>query len=64
MKSICKFLKKDFYTQEKLNINIVIKGNFITIDNWFYNVPLIQSLLQDEQLTVIGTIKKNKRNSK
>jgi len=33
----------------------------ITTDNWFTNIPLTQKLLKDYKLTVIGTIKKNKR---
>lgn len=50
----------DFYVK---NLVKSIKGSNcnLTMDNWFCNVPLIQSLLHDDKLTVIGTIKKNKR---
>lgn len=46
----------DFYVK---NLVKSIKGSNrnLTMDNWFCNVPLIQSLLHDDKLTVIGTIK-------
>jgi len=31
------------------------------MDNWFCNIPLVLSFLKEEKLTVIETIKKNKR---
>ncbi|XP_060879204.1 piggyBac transposable element-derived protein 4-like [Metopolophium dirhodum] len=50
----------DFYVK---NLVKSIKGSNrnLTMDNWFCNVPHIQSLLHDDKPTVIGTIKKNKR---
>lgn len=41
----------------------IIKGSHrnITVDNWFTSVPLAQNLLKEFGLTLIGTIKKNKR---
>ncbi|KAB0805147.1 hypothetical protein PPYR_02117, partial [Photinus pyralis] len=35
-------------------------GRNITMDNWFTSIPLVKKLL-DHNLTVIGTIRKNKR---
>ncbi|KAG8223927.1 hypothetical protein J437_LFUL003735 [Ladona fulva] len=32
----------------------------VTVDNWFTSVPLAEDLLQSK-LTLVGTIKKNKR---
>lgn len=36
-------------------------GRNITIDNWFTSVPLAVDLLQNHKITVVGTIRKNKR---
>lgn len=36
-------------------------GRNLTLDNWFTSVPLVETLLKDFKLTVIGTIRKNKR---
>jgi len=47
----------DFYV-DKLVISIKSSNQNLTMDNWFCNVSLILSLLYDEKLTVIGTIKK------
>ena len=33
----------------------------ITMDNWFTSIPLVQILLREHKLTVIGTLRKNKR---
>ncbi|XP_063222178.1 piggyBac transposable element-derived protein 4-like isoform X4 [Bacillus rossius redtenbacheri] len=36
-------------------------GRNVTTDNWFTSYPLAISLLQDHKLTLLGTIRKNKR---
>lgn len=40
----------------------IIKGSGrnLTIDNWFTSIPLVEKLLKDFKLTVIGTLRKNK----
>lgn len=45
---------------ERLIEPIVNTGRNVTMDNWFTSLPLCQSLLE-KKLTVVGTIKKNKR---
>lgn len=36
-------------------------GRNITFDNWFTSLPLALDLLENDKLTTVGTIKKNKR---
>lgn len=36
-------------------------GRNVTMDNWFTSVPLAKSLLEDNNLTMIGTLRKNKK---
>ncbi|KAJ8938411.1 hypothetical protein NQ318_011994 [Aromia moschata] len=33
----------------------------VTMDNWFTSIPLVETLLHQHKLTVIGTVRKNKR---
>lgn len=35
-------------------------GRNLTIDNWFNSYPIIKKLKQDKNITVVGTLKKNK----
>ncbi|GBP64363.1 PiggyBac transposable element-derived protein 4 [Eumeta japonica] len=35
-------------------------GQNVTMDNWFTSVPLTEQLLTDHDLTVLGTMRKNK----
>lgn len=33
----------------------------VTVDNWFCSIPLCESLLENHRLTLVGTLRKNKR---
>lgn len=45
---------------ERMVEPIVNSGRNVTVDNWFTSIELCESLLE-KKLTVVGTIKKNKR---
>lgn len=45
---------------KRLSQHIYQSGRNITTDNWFTSVPLVDTLLRDHKLTLIGTLKKNK----
>lgn len=49
------------YFVERLISSVKGSNRNITMNNWFTSVPLTQKLLADYKLTVIGTIKRNKR---
>lgn len=36
-------------------------GRNLTVDNWYTSVPLAHRLLEDHQITLVGTLRKNKR---
>lgn len=46
------------YFVKKLVTSIKGSNRSVTMDNWFCNTPMVISLLKEEKLTVIGTIKK------
>lgn len=35
-------------------------GRNLTVDNWFTSYPIVKRLLQEKNITVVGTLKKNK----
>jgi hypothetical protein len=47
---------------ERMITPISNSGRNVTVDNWFISLPLAMKLLQDHNLTLLGTIRKNKRN--
>ncbi|XP_057662243.1 piggyBac transposable element-derived protein 4-like [Diorhabda carinulata] len=49
------------YYVEKLVETIKSSNRNLAMDNWFMSIPLAQKLLNEYKLTVIGTIRKNKR---
>ncbi|XP_035210270.1 uncharacterized protein LOC118184673 [Stegodyphus dumicola] len=49
------------YFVNKLTETIKNSNRNVTMDNWFSNVPLVEKMLKEDKLTVVGTIKKNKR---
>lgn len=49
------------YFVDKLTETIKTTNRNVTMDNWFSNVPLAEKMLKEDKLTMVGTIKKNKR---
>lgn len=54
-------LSNDAESVVKRMVQLVVgtKRN-ITMDNWFTSLPVVKSLLSEKQLTVVGTLRKNK----
>lgn len=50
----------DYYV-DKLTASIRGTQRNVTMDNWFTNIPLVNRLFEERKLTVVGTIRKNKR---
>ncbi|XP_033216795.1 piggyBac transposable element-derived protein 4-like [Belonocnema kinseyi] len=50
----------DYYVR-KLSESLYGSGRNITCDNWFTSVPICDKLKKDYNLTLVGTIKKSKR---
>lgn len=49
------------YYVKKLSASIHGTGRNLTVDNWFSSVPLFQTMLTEFNLTMLGTLRKNKR---
>lgn len=49
------------YYVRKLSESITGSKRNITCDNWFTSIPLIERIGKEHSLTVVGTIRKNKR---
>ncbi len=44
----------------RLTSEISRSGRNVTFDNWYTTFPLVQMLLDDHKLSVVGTLRKNK----
>ncbi|GFT10965.1 piggyBac transposable element-derived protein 4 [Nephila pilipes] len=49
------------YFAKKLNETIKNSNGYVTMDNWFSKVPPAEKMLKEDKLTIVGMIKKNKR---
>lgn len=49
------------YYVRNLTQSIHNTGRNVTCDNWFSSVPLFEMMLKDYNITMLGTLKKNKR---
>jgi hypothetical protein len=48
---------------ERMTSPLSGSGRNVAVDNWFTSVPLAMQLLKDHNLTLLGTIRKNKKKS-
>lgn len=48
------------YYMRKLSESIYNTGRNITCDNWFTSIPIVMKMKKDFDLTVVGTVRKNK----
>lgn len=46
---------------KRLIIPISGTGRNLTVDNWYTSVPLVQDLANNDKISVVGTMRKNKR---
>lgn len=46
---------------ERLIRPISGSGRNVTCDNWLFSIPLKDDLLNNHNLTIVGTLRKNKR---
>lgn len=46
---------------KRLVLPILKTGRNVTMDNWFTSIPLAEDIMLNNKLTIIGTLKKNKR---
>lgn len=46
---------------ERMCLPVAGSGRNLTIDNWFNSFPLVERMLKEHKITIVGTMKKNKR---
>ena len=46
---------------KRLNQLISHTGRNVTFDNWFTSVTLAEEILKEHKITIVGSIRKNKR---
>lgn len=51
----------DFFVEKLVAPTVSGSNRNVTIDNWFTSIPLAKRLYNESKLTMVGTIKKNKR---
>lgn len=51
----------DYFVQKLVGPTISGSNKNVTMDNWFSSIPLAKHLLEECKVTMVGTIKKNKR---
>ncbi|CAI6376022.1 unnamed protein product [Macrosiphum euphorbiae] len=58
-----KFENKPSSIVKRMITPISKTGRNITIDNWYTSIPLVNELLENHNLTTVGTLRKNKNKS-
>jgi hypothetical protein len=56
-----KFENKPSSIVKRIITPITKTGRNITIDNWYTSIPLVNELLENHNLTTVGTLRKNKK---